>query len=206
MTFARQEREDLVAFLATLSEQQWSEPTLCTGWSVRDLVAHVVSYDELDGRGLVRRFVAGRFIPSRINAIGVAEYAKRSPRELLEVLTEHVEPRGFTTGFGGMIALIDGMVHHQDIRRALGMPRDIPPERLLRTLRLALLAPPLGAFWRARGLRLVASDQDWASGRGPEVCGQAEAILMAVAGRRGVVEELSGPGQRKLADRINGGA
>ena len=32
--------------------------------------------------------------------------------------------------------------------------------------------------------------------------GAAEALLMTIAGRRGVVRELSGPGQKKLADYI----
>jgi uncharacterized protein (TIGR03083 family) len=203
MRLARQEREDLAAFLATLSPQQWEAPTLCAGWCVREVVAHMISYDELDARGLARRFVKGRFLLPRINALGVADYARRSPEELLALVNAHLEPRGLTAAFGGMIALVDGMIHHQDIRRPLGLPRDIPPERLVPALRYALVAPPIGAFWRARGLRLIATDQDWSTGRGPEVRGAAEAILMAVAGRHGVVDELSGPGQPKLAIRIN---
>jgi hypothetical protein len=49
---------------------------------------------------------------------------------------------------------------------------------------------------------LVATDLGWASGRGPEVRGPAESLLMAMAGRRGVVDELSGPGQPTLAARV----
>jgi hypothetical protein len=68
----------------------------------------------------------------------------------------------------------------------------------------ARTAPAIGAFWRARGLLLVATDLDWDAGRGCEVRGPAEALLMAIAGRRGVTDELSGPGQRILAERIGG--
>jgi hypothetical protein len=49
---------------------------------------------------------------------------------------------------------------------------------------------------------LVATDLDWAAGRGPEVHGPAEALLMAISGRRGIVQELTGPGQPTLAARI----
>jgi uncharacterized protein (TIGR03083 family) len=48
---ARDQRADLAAFLATLSPQQWQAPTLCAGWRVRDVVTHVISYDELDSAG-----------------------------------------------------------------------------------------------------------------------------------------------------------
>lgn len=202
MELARQERAEFAAFLATLSPEQWQEPTLCTEWCVRDVVAHVVSYDELGTGQLARRFVKGRFVPDRINAVGVADYRSHGPGELLAVLRAHVRPRGLTAGFGGMIALVDGMIHQQDIRRPLGLPREILAARLLPALRFARFAPPIRAFWRARGLRLVATDHDWSAGSGPEVRGKAEAILMAIAGRRGVVDELSGPGQATLAARI----
>lgn len=102
-----------------------------------------------------------------------------------------------------MVALADGLIHHQDIRRPLGMHRNIPAERLLPALRCALIAPPIRGFWRVRGLRLVATNLDWAAGAGTQVQGPAEALLMAIAGRRGVVGELSGPGQQKLARRID---
>lgn len=62
--------------------------------------------------------------------VGVAEYGPRSPEELLAFLRGHLEPSGLTSGFGGRIALVDRMVHHQDIRRPLGRPREIPAERL----------------------------------------------------------------------------
>ena len=53
-------------------------------------------------------------------------------------------------------------------------------------------------------MRLVATDLRFSAGTGPQVRGAAEALLMAIAGRRGVVSELSGPGQAKLAGRIGG--
>lgn len=201
---ARDERAEFAEFLATLSPQQWDAPTLCAGWRVRDVVAHVISYDELDGRGLVARLAKARFLPDRANAVGLAEYNTRSPEQLLALLNDHLEPRGLTAAFGGAIALVDGLIHQQDIRRPLGIPRAIPPERLLAALRGALTAPVIRGFWRVRGLRLVATDLGWSAGAGPEVRGPAEAILMTVAGRRGVVDELSGPGQRKLAARVEG--
>jgi uncharacterized protein (TIGR03083 family) len=200
---ARAERADLLAFLRGLTPEQWEAPSLCAGWRVRDVVAHVVSYEGLGGRELARRLARGRLRLARTNAVGVAEMERAAPGELLAQLERHLEPEGLTTGFGCRVALLDALIHHQDIRRPLGASRAIPAERLVPALAFARFAPPIGAFWRARGLRLIATDVDWSGGRGPEVRGPGEALLMAIAGRRGAVEELDGPGQPTLAGRIS---
>ena len=58
------------------------------------------------------------------------------------------------------IALLYVMVHQQDIRRPLGLPRGIPADRLRAALNFARVAPPIGTPWRLRGLRLIATDLD----------------------------------------------
>ena len=143
MTMARAERADLADFLATCAPHEWEAPSLCAGWTVKDVVAHVVSYEELGTVGLLRRFVRGRIV--RANQVGVDEYSPTSPQQLLEFLRRHLQPRGLTAGFGGMIALVDCTIHHQDIRRSLGRPRRIPPDRLERVLGLIPGNPRLGA-------------------------------------------------------------
>ena len=200
MTMARDERADLATFLATLTPQQWDAPSLCAGWTVKDVVAHTISYEELGVVGLLKRFAKGRIV--RANEVGVAEFAALSPHQLLEFLGNHLTPRGLTAGFGGMIALVDGTIHHQDIRRSLHQPRTIPAERLTRVLGLVPGNPRLGAGRRIRGLRLRATDVDWAHGHGPEVIGCGEALLMAMAGRPAALAELSGPGRETLAERL----
>jgi uncharacterized protein (TIGR03083 family) len=200
MDMAYDERSDLAAFLETLTPQEWNAPSLCDRWTVKDVVAHVVSYEELTPLGLVKRFAKGRVV--RANEVGVREFAPMSPQELMEFLRRHLRPKGLTAGFGGMIALVDGTVHHQDIRRALGDARTVPVERLERILPLVPTNPRLGAGRRIRGLRLTATDVAWQHGDGPEVSGTGEALLMAMTGRQEAVNELGGPGQATLAGRL----
>ena len=200
MEMAHDERADLAAFLGTLTPQEWNAPSLCTKWTVKDVVAHMVSYEELSPFGLAKRFARGWVVHA--NEVGVKEFATKSPQELMEFLGRHLRPRGLTAGFGGMIALVDGTVHHQDIRRALGRPRTVPVDRLQRILPLVPGNPRLGAGRRIRGLRLRATDVDWQHGSGPEVSGTGEALLMAMTGRPEAVNELAGPGQAALADRM----
>jgi uncharacterized protein (TIGR03083 family) len=200
MDLAHQERSDLSAFLATLTPEEWQAPSLCAKWTVKDVVAHVISYDELSPLGLAKRFARGLRV--RANAVGVAEYTTKSTDELRTILNDHLRPTGLTAGFGGMIGLVDGTIHHQDIRRALGKPRTVPPHRLIRILPLVPSNPRLGAGRRIRGLRLRATDVDWEHGSGPEVIGSGEALLLAMTGRRQAAEELTGPGVPTLLGRL----
>ena len=199
---ARDEREEFAALLEGLTPQQWTSPTLCEQWRVREVAVHTVSYDELSTAGLVRRFLKGRLNTDRINAIGVADYADSAPEQITAMIRAHAEPHGLTGGFGGRIALTDGMIHQQDIRRSVGIPRTIDQERLRTALDFARFAPTIRGAWRARGVRLVATDLDWSHGSGPEVRGTGEALLMAMAGRRAALDELDGPGKAKFAQRL----
>lgn len=202
MRLAQDERTDLADLLAGLTPDQWDGPTLCTKWRVRDVVAHIISYDDLGPLGLLGRFAQGWFVPDRVSEVGVQRYATLSADELLTELKNHPRPAGLTAGFGGRIGLCDGLIHHQDIRRSLGLPREVPAERLAEALPFARTAPPIKASRRIRGLRLVATDLDWTSGTGPTVEGPAEPLLMAMAGRPDALDELTGPGKVTLAERV----
>lgn len=204
MDLARQERTALAEFLATLTPQQWDAPTLCERWRVRDLVAHVYSYEDLGFGRLAARMLKAGLNGDRANAAGVADHTHKSPDELVDIAREHIQPRGLTAMMGGRIALTDGMIHHQDIRRSFGMPRDIPADRLTTALNTARTAPTIGAAKRIRGLTLTATDLDWSTGDGPLVEGSGEALLMAIAGRSNITPELAGPGVATLVERIGG--
>lgn len=201
---AHDERAQLATLLHSLTPQQWQAPSLCAGWTVRDVIAHMLSYEELSRVGVARRFARGWLRFDGANAIGLDDFAGHSPNQLLDLLERSMRPRGLTTGFGGRIALVDAMIHQQDIRRPLGIPREIPSERLVPALDFARVAPPIGARRRIQGLRLVATDLDWTAGRGLDVRGPAEALLMSIAGRHDAADELEGPGLATLRGRICG--
>ena len=87
-----------------------------------------MSFDGVSLLGMLRRAIRGRII--HINQVGVDELASLSTEQLLDRLRAHLRPQGLATTFGGRLALLDVTIHHQDIRRPLGMPRQIPAERL----------------------------------------------------------------------------
>ncbi|GGU37995.1 maleylpyruvate isomerase family mycothiol-dependent enzyme [Nocardioides albus] len=199
---ATAERRDLADFLETLAPDQWERPSLCRGWTVRDVVAHMLSYEEVGLREFAGAFLRAGFRFGELNARRLEQLGAQTPGDLLDYLRAHAEPSGPTAVAGARIALTDGLIHHQDIRRALGQPRTVPPERLVPVLDFALVAPPLPARRNVRGLRLLATDVDWSHGRGAEVTGPGEALLMAIAGRADALPELAGPGLRTLESRV----
>lgn len=199
---AAAERRDLADYVETLTDEQWEQPSLCSGWSVRDVVAHLPSYDALGWPALLALFARTRFSLARSNQVLVEQGRRLNRGQLTTRLRTHAVPRGVTAMFGGAIALTDGLIHHQDIRRALGQPRTVPAERLVAALTFAPRARALPAPANMRGLRLVATDIGWAHGTGPEVNGPAEAVLITLAGRRQGLAELSGPGLATLTRRV----
>lgn len=194
------ERTELVDLLSGLKPEEWQANSLCQGWRVRDVVAHIMSFDDLSLVGMLRRAAKARF--TDINQVAVDELASLETAQLLDRLRAHLRPTGLATTFRGRLALLDVTIHHQDIRRPLGKPRQIPAERLRCVLHDALLSPELPARRLARGVRLNPSDLDWSHGSGPEIAGPAEAVLMAITGRASALVDLRGPGVSVVVGRL----
>ena len=194
------ERTDLVAFLRTLSDEDWETPSLCAGWRVRDVVGHLL-YDAVPASSYLGSAARLRSA-DRINGHWVTKAKDISPPALADMLGSSAG-RGLFATLAPRIALADALVHHQDIRRPLGRERTIPAPRLLSVLDHP---DPFAHPWRrARGLRLVATDVRWSKGDGPTVRGSGEAIALAVAGRGAVLDELEGDGVAVLRDRMAAG-
>jgi len=192
------ERRDLVTLLRTLSDEEWQAPSLCEGWRVRDVVAHVL-YDTIPTQDYLAIMVKGRFSVDRINNRLVDRERETPTSQLVDRLESSIG-RGALARVAPASALADVLVHHQDIRRPLGRKRSIPEERLVRVLNHP---DPFVFPWRhTRGLRFVATDVDWSRGRGPEVRGTGEAIALATVGRPVVLDELTGEGVDELRRRV----
>lgn len=199
---AAAERRDLADYLETLTDQEWERPSLCAGWAVRDVVGHLPSYDELSWPAALVLLARSGFSLQRSNQVGVERSRRLNTEQLVAKLRAHAAPRGITAMFGSRIALTDTLIHHQDIRRALGHPRTVPERRLAAALTFAPRARALPAPANARHLRLVATDVDWTHGSGPEVNGPGEALLVALAGRPQALADLNGPGLATFAMRV----
>lgn len=202
LELATDERRELAALLEDLAPHEWEQQSLCRAWRVRDVVAHLISYEDLGVQALVKTAAASCMRPAAMNARTLAPLRRLTIEELLTRVRERTVPRGLTALGGGMVALTDGMIHQQDIRRPLNRPRDIPAERLRPVLDRIRRVPLLPSAKLMRGLRFVATDLDWATGEGPEVHGPGETLLLAAAGRDIPLDGITGDGATMLRHRL----
>ncbi|MFG2867189.1 maleylpyruvate isomerase family mycothiol-dependent enzyme [Streptomyces sp. NPDC048338] len=194
------ERAALIEDLDRLDDVRWREPSLCEGWTVHDVVAHLVDTALTTRIGFVVGLARARFDFDRQNAVGVARARGADPRETLRRLRQ-VATRTSTPPAPLDSRLVEEVVHGEDIRRPLGLTRPYPTQVVVRALLLQTRTP--ASFGGARELlnrvRLRATDTDLAIGTGPEATGPALSLLLAVSGRRVALDDLSGPGAATLA-------
>ena len=198
------ENADLSAYLHSLSGDDWERPSLCAGWRVRDVVGHILDGNELRLTALPWRLTRFGFSSDRSGRYYSIRRAEgHAPESLLRAFDERDPWSGTCRVFPPRLVLLDRLVHHQDIRRALGHRRDVPPDRLLAVLDAT---PTLGTVFRAKGrthgLRFAATDVHWSGGDGPEVTGPGEALVMAMLGRRSALDDLTGDGLATFAVRL----
>ena len=198
----RHERAALYETVRELSPEEWDTASLCEGWRIRDVIAHVnlgvtitvpaVLVGLLAARGDFDRFMkkyavkkGSRPVPALLAETEMVAGSSRNPPT-----TKRVD------------LAIDALVHHHDIAIPLG--RTVPTDAArLRWLADGMVGAnkAIGSAERSRGLRLIATDIDWHYGTGPEVRGPAAALIYAAAGRGALDEVLDGEGLAALQER-----
>ena len=195
------ERAALAADLADLTDQQWVTPSLCTGFTVRQVVAHLTAGASLNPARWLAGVIRCRFDFDKMVAMRLAEQLGATPAETLgrfrRVVTSTTK-----APVPAEAVLGEAIVHGEDIRRPLGIRRDYPVTTLTRLANYYqasdLVVP---AKRRITGLRLQASDGPFATGSGPLASGRTLALIMAMTGRVTYCDELDGDGVTVLRAR-----
>jgi len=197
-----EERRALAADVQSLTDAQWSTPSLCVHWSVRDVLGHMIATAQLTPATFFLAFVRSRCRFDAMTAKGVAAQVEGTPRDTLNrfnsVLVSTTHPPGPIEAMLG-----ETIIHAEDIRRPLGMTRVYPPQTLIRVVDFYKKSNLLiGGKRRVAGLTLRASDVDWSCGSGPEVTGPMVSLALAICGRSVALLDLSGEGLPTLQDRM----
>ena len=195
------ERDALVDDLRSLSPEQWRSPTLCGEWDAEEVVSHLGAASRLSFPAWLRSMIGARFDPDVHNRRRLEEFRGSSPEETLEMFAG-IGPIGLPRkeSVGGLGEMI---VHGEDIRRPLGIRHDPDPEGLSAVARFfAAKDFAVNSKSLVDGLRLRAVDAVFVAGDGPEVHGRLLDLVMAMAGRREVLEDLKGDGVPELRHRL----
>jgi uncharacterized protein (TIGR03083 family) len=196
-----EERRSLAATLAGLDDEQWEQPSLCEGWTVKEVAAHVIAHPQI-GWAQMPGMVA-RNLGHGYNAMIFREVKRLGEQSTRESILADFQTYDFSTRkvptTTPVEPLIDALVHHQDILRPLGLRHEMAPEAAAvaadRSRTLAFLS---GSRAVVKGTRMVATDIDWSRGRGPALTGPIQELLMVCMGRGRVAEGLNGEGTELL--------
>lgn len=198
----RRERLLLVERLADLPESQWETPSLCAGWSVRHVLAHLVTPFVVSAPAMAVAVTRHRGIGRAMDA-HARKIAARPTEELLGLLRRNAASTFRPPGMPATAPLTDAVAHSADIRWALGDdPADWGDPERLRPVLDFLVSPRAAAGFvpprRLRGIELVAQDTGWRHGSGELVEGPSLALALGALGRSAAYPLLTGPGVARL--------
>ena len=191
-----QQRKRVADLLDSLTPDDWSTPSLCEGWTVRDVAAHLsLAATARTGETLGYVVRARGNFDRMIDAATLDRARARSTAEIVADLRGIVGSRKLAPGTVWRDPLLDVLVDGQDDARPLDVRVDSPAEAAQVAAGWAWHRRfPFAPARRLRGLRLVADDVDWARGTGAELRGPVLSLLLVSTGRAAGLRELSGPG------------
>lgn len=202
-TAVANERRQIATLVENLDDAQLATPSLCAGWDVKTVAAHVVSVFA-DSFWVFMRTAFRRASMAR----AIDELARRRAQapaaDIVATLRASADHPLSPPLFGPLDPLADILVHAGDIRIPLRMPFEPDPE--LAALALDFLTGPwpfgFVPLRRLSGISLHASDIDRSWSNGAEIVGPVSALMMAVTGRTALLHLLDGPGLPLLRHRL----
>jgi uncharacterized protein (TIGR03083 family) len=197
------ERAGLADLLDDLSPDEWETPSLCAGWRVREVAAHLTQAHASVGAAAMGFVRARGSFNGMIRDVAIRQ-AKLPVERFPVLLRGMVGSRKKAPFVSDLEPLIDILVHGQDIAIPLGRDRPVPARAAATAAtRSWSMGWPFHAKRKLRGLRLVATDRAWSAGEGVAIEGPVAALLLLVTGRStAALPRLSGPGVAELETRL----
>ncbi|MFE2457449.1 maleylpyruvate isomerase family mycothiol-dependent enzyme [Streptomyces sp. NPDC059402] len=195
------ERAALAADLAELTDEQWATPSLCTGLTVREVLAHLTAGASLNTVRWLAGVIRCRFDFDKQVAVRLAEQLGADPAETLTRF-RRIVPSTTKPPLPAIAMLGETLVHGEDIRHPLGIRHAYPIDVVTRVAEYYQGSDMVVvARKRIEGLRLVAVDGPFTTGSGPVVSGPTIALVMAMTGRATYCDDLEGAGTEPLRAR-----
>ena len=198
------ERAALADLLEALEPAEWDRPSLCDGWRVREVAAHVISSPQTGALAMMSAAIRARGRFHRLTDLEAHRLGARPPSEIVGEYRRLDGSRRHPPGTTVLDPLLDVLVHTQDIVVPLGRRHDMPVEAARVAAGRVQRLP--GFFFPSRrlvaGVRLKATDTAWSAGSGPLVEGPMQALLLLMTGRHSAaLPAVSGEGIEHLTRR-----
>jgi len=203
-----QARSEIHTYISSLEAAQWNHETLCSGWRVRDVVSHLILLYQYSAGDWASGLIRSKLSINKFMSDTAVQMGNKDRADLLERFRKVIDIQKVPTIVPPLNALVDALIHEQDMRIALGHPRNMPLESLQlifehwRPGRYNLGERITAIHKRTSGLQFVADDIGMRYGEGLEVVGRAQDILLIIAGRKAVLGNLSGEGMDILTRRL----
>jgi uncharacterized protein (TIGR03083 family) len=198
-----EQRLALAALLEALEPHEWAAPSLCAGWTVRDVAAHLSVAATISTGETLRAVVRARGSFDRMIRDTALERARRPTGQIVADLRGIVGSRRLAPSTVWRDPLLDVLVHGQDIARPLGRDVRPPVDAVREAAEWAWRRRfPFFPARRLRGLRLVADDADWQRGSGADLRGPVLSLLLLSTGRAAGLADLDGPAAGRAGERF----
>lgn len=197
------ERRAIADLVDSLDDAALATPSLCAGWDVKTVAAHLVSAFADSFWAFQRAAIRHRGFHGAIDALAQRR-AQASTADITETLRQRADHRLSPPVTGPLSGLTDVLVHGGDIRIPLGLGFRPDDERVTWALDFLMGPRPLGFVprGRLRGIALHCTDIGRTWGEGAEIRGPAAHVMMAVAGRVDTFDMVEGPGVDLLRTRL----
>ncbi len=185
------ERADLADLLAGLTAQQWSQPSLCGSWTIREVAAHIAQSQWRHLDFVIPALRSGFRFNSMMD--NLARDDARTPEQLVAALRAMPGNRRRPPGTRELDPLMDMLVHGQDIAVPLGIERAMPTAAAAAVAeRLWHMRFPFNPKRAFTGIRFVATDvAGFSVGVGRTVEAPIREIVMTFANRSTAITEVS---------------
>ena len=182
------ERTRLARLFAELTPEQWAHPSLCAGWRVREVVAHMTAPFHTSPLRILAGMARARFNYDRYAAPAARrDTARMSDTELLRIVQANLRTPWPPSGGGPEAGLGHDVIHGLDITEPLGLPG--PPTQRIALVLAGSDARSLKYFGvDLAGRRLVATDAEVSVGDGEPLQLSAREILRVITGRRALTD------------------
>ncbi|MEG8178967.1 maleylpyruvate isomerase family mycothiol-dependent enzyme [Nocardia terpenica] len=198
------QRLRIADLLTGLTPEEWETPSLCGGWRVRDVAAHLaLTPQPMPVRGLLVAGWRARGDYNRMIDRLTLAYARRPEAELISQIRAHASSRRLPAPTNYRNILFDVIVHGQDIAVPLNRTLAVDPVAVAAaTTRAARVGWPVWDGHRLDGIQLRATDIDWEFGAGQQIRGPIMALLLLVTGRTALAHQLTGDGLDTVTTRL----